>query len=375
MIYSNRFQELAAQFRIGNDVNLAYSDIAIRFFPFRSNPTTGFTDSQLNDTIVGDFVCENERFDYPVFIHSRTKQYKDVILLLHGLNERSWHKYLPWAEYLCQKTGKAILLFPIAYHVNRSPVTWTNPRFLQKIIELRRKLNGHDRSLSLANVALSERLSDNPYRFYNSGRQSYFDIVRLITEIKQGKHPLFAKETKVDVFAYSIGAFLSQVLFLANPNGYFSESKLFMFCGGGVFSSMYGQSRSIMDKTSFEKLLEYYQAGFWKEKMAMNTGDDVLKAFYSMITFDNSKDTRIDTFRQMKQRIGGISLALDKVMPYTGVVAALGHDCASRNITLIDLPYDYTHEAPFPVHAGHDLHEVNQAFKRVFEQAAGFLGN
>ena len=375
MDYSNRFQELAAQFRMGNDVNLESSDLTIRFFPFQSNLTTGFVDSLLNDTIVGDFVCENERFDYPVFIESKTKQYKEVILLLHGLNERSWNKYLPWAEYLCQKTGKAILLFPIAYHVNRSPLTWTNPRFLQKIIELRRKLNGHDRSLSLANVALSERLSDNPHRFYNSGRQSYFDIVRLITEIKNGKHPLFAKDTKVDVFAYSIGAFLSQVLFLANPNGYFSESKLFMFCGGGIFSSMYGQSRSIMDRTSFEKLLAYYQTGFWAEKIALNTDDEVLKAFYSMIAFDNAKDTRIDTFRQMKQRIGGVSLALDKVMPYTGVVAALGHDCASRNITLIDLPYDYTHETPFPVVAGHDQNEVNHSFNRVFEQAAGFLGN
>ncbi|MEA4981300.1 MAG: DUF6051 family protein [Paludibacter sp.] len=376
MDYSIRFQQLAEQFRIGRDQQFEDTDLIVRFFTYQSNNIAAdFVLNRVDTTVVNDFVEENEQFEYPVFIHSKTMKYKEVIVLLHGLNERSWTKYLPWAEYLCRETGKAVLLFPIAYHVNRSPVTWSNPRFLQKIIDVRRKLNGHDRSLSFANVALSERLSDNPYRFYNSGRQSYFDIVRLISEIKRGKHPLFAKDTKVDIFAYSIGAFLSQILILTNPNELFSDSRLFMFCGGSIFNAMYGESRSIMDKKSFERLLEYYQTGFWAEKIALHTGDDVMKAFYSMIASDNAKDTRLEVFRQMKQRLGGVSLALDKVIPYSGVVAALGHDCASRNITLLDLPYEYTHENPFPVNAGHNQQEVNDSFVRVFEQAAGFLGN
>lgn len=375
MDYSNRLQELAAQFHIGKDVHLENTDLAIRFFPFHSHLTLGFSDSILNNTIIADFVGENEQFEYPVFVHSGKIKCNEVIVLLHGLNERSWNKYLPWAEYLCRETGKAVLLFPIAYHVNRSPVTWSNPRFLQKIIDLRRKLNGHDRSLSFANVALSERLSDNPYRFYNSGRQSYFDIVQLISGIKRGKHPLFAKDTKVDVFAYSIGAFLSQILFLTNPDGLFSDSRLFLFCGGSIFNAMYGESRSIMDKKSFERLLEYYQTGFWAEKIALQTGDGVMKAFYSMIASDNAKETRVEVFRQMNHRLGGVSLALDRVIPYAGVVAALGHDCASKNITLLDLPYDYTHENPFPANAGNNQQEVNHSFHRIFEQAAGFLSN
>jgi len=375
MDYSDRMQELAVQFQIGKDVHLENTDLTLRFFPFHSHITSGISDSILNNTIVADFVGENEQFEYPVFVHTGKTKCNEVIVLLHGLNERSWTKYLPWAEYLCRETGKAVLLFPIAYHVNRSPVTWSNPRFLQKIIDLRRKINGHDRSLSFANVALSERLSDNPYRFYNSGRQSYFDIVQLISGIKRGKHPLFAKDTKVDVFAYSIGAFLSQILFLTNPDGLFSDSRLFMFCGGSIFNAMYGESRSIMDKKSFERLLEYYQTGFWAEKIALQTGDDVMKAFYSMIASDNAKESRVEVFRQMKQRLGGVSLALDRVIPYAGIVAALGHDCASKNITLLDLPYDYTHENPFPVNAGNNQQEVNRSFQRIFEQAAGFLGN
>lgn len=375
MNYSIRYQELAAQFQMGKNVALENSDVAIQFFPFHSHPTTGFTDSVLNNTIMADFVGENEQFEYPVFVHSKTRKYHEVIVLLHGLNERSWNKYLPWAEYLCRETGKAVVLFPIAYHVNRSPATWTNPRLLQNIIDVRRKLNGHDRSLSFANVALSERLTDNPQRFYNSGRQSYFDMVQLIGDIQQGKHPLFEKNTQVDVFAYSIGAFLSQILFLANPHQLFSDARLFIFCGGCIFSAMYGESRSIMDKKTFERLLEYYQTGFWAEDLAMKTGDDVLKAFYSMIAPNNAKEFRIGVFEQMKQRIRGVSLIHDKVMPYSGVVTALGQNCASKSIEVQDFLYDYTHENPFPINVACPADEVNRSFQVVFEKAADFLSN
>ncbi|MEA4984355.1 hypothetical protein SDC9_35390 [bioreactor metagenome] len=375
MSYSARFQELSSQFKIGKNTEIENAGISVVFFPFKSHRSFTGVSGEMNSFIISDSVEENEVFEYPVFVPSDVRRHNEVILLLHGLNERNWSKYLPWAEYLCKHTGKAVLLFPIAYHVNRSPHSWSNPRFLQKILDLRRTLHGNDRSLSFANVALSERLSHNPQRFYSSGRQSFDDIVKLIGDIKAGKHPLLDRKTKFDVFAYSIGAFLSQVLFLNNPNDYFSESKLFMFCGGSIFNSMCGESRSIMDKKSYEQLFEYYQTGFWAEKIAVNTGDEVMASFYSMLTPDNEKVKRTSTFRQMRERISGVSLALDKVIPYHGVVQALGHDCASKTITLLDLPYEYTHEVPFPVVKQADSQDVDEAFLQVFRRAAGFLAN
>lgn len=375
MSYSARFQELSSQFKIGKNTEIENAGISVVFFPFKSHRSFTGVSGEINSFIISDSVEENEVFEYPVFVPSDVRRHNEVILLLHGLNERNWSKYLPWAEYLCKHTGKAVLLFPIAYHVNRSPHSWSNPRFLQKILDLRRTLHGNDRSLSFANVALSERLSHNPQRFYSSGRQSFDDIVKLIGDIKAGKHPLLDRKTKFDVFAYSIGAFLSQVLFLNNPNEYFSESKLFMFCGGSIFNSMCGESRSIMDKKSYEQLFEYYQTGFWAEKIAVNTGDEVMASFYSMLTPDNEKVKRTSTFRQMRERISGVSLALDKVIPYHGVVQALGHDCASKTITLLDLPYEYTHEVPFPVVKQADSQDVDEAFLQVFRRAAGFLAN
>lgn len=375
MNYPNRYHELAAQFKMGGNIAFENSDVVVRFFAFHSHVSTSFSDSSLNQTMVNDSVGENERFKYPVFIHSKRQTHNEVILFLHGLNERSWNKYLPWAEYLCRITGKAVLLFPIAYHVNRSPANWTNPRLLQKILDLRRKQNGQDRSLSFANVALSERLSDNPYRFYNSGRQSYFDVVKLISSIKSGKHPMFVENTKVDVFAYSIGAFLSQILFLTNPNKLLSNARLFMFCGGAIFNSMYGESRSIMDRKSFERLLEYYQSGCWTEKIAMQSDDDVMKAFYSMIAPENAKEHRVQVFEQMQSRLRGVSLMNDKVMPYAGVVAALGADCAAQCISVADFPYDYSHENPFPVNITDPSNEITRSFLNVFDKAADFLSH
>lgn len=372
MDYFNRFQELSSGFSVGKNVNIENSGLEIRFFPFSSRGSYHPGAVKSGSAVIDDFVMENEMFEYPVFLHAGKKKYTEMILLLHGLNERNWNKYLPWAEFLCRHTGKAVLLFPIAYHVNRSPSNWSNPRFLQKIMDIRRKMNGQDRSLSFANIALSERLSDDPSRFYKSGRQSYDDITRLISEIRTGTHPLFEKNAKVDIFAYSIGAFLSQILLMSDQQGLFDDSRLFMFCGGSIFNAMFGQSRSIMDKSSFDKLVHYYQHEFEKTREA-EVNDRPFEVFYSMLASENNKEKRQAFFNSSKDRIGGVALALDTVIPYRGVVEALGHECASSQITLLDLPYDYTHENPFPTCNPVNKNEVNFAFTKIFNRAIEFF--
>ena len=77
-----------------------------------------------------------------------------------------------------------------------------------------------------------------------------------------GKVSYISPNAQVDFFAYSIGAFLSQILFIANPNGIVSNSRLFMFCGGAFFSEMNGVSKMIMDETAFEKISNYYNDEF-----------------------------------------------------------------------------------------------------------------
>jgi len=371
MNYNKRYQELESEFILGKHTQLSDSNISIQFFPFTSNSL--FENNQLpNFSVFDDLVDENNHFEYPVFVYSKDRKYKKAILLLHGLNERYWSKYLTWAEYLCKKTGKPVILFPIAYHMNRSPMSWTNPRFLRSILESRRQKNGEDRSLSYANIAFSERISGNPGRFYTSGRQSVDDITVLLSNIKSGRHPLFEENTEVDVFAYSIGAFLSQILFMINPKNLFADSKLFLFCGGGVFSEMFGQSRSIMDKVAYEKLYNYYVDQFSVENETLFKKDKGWDAFNSMLNSSNNSNERFGFFQKMMSRMEGISLKRDKVIPYSGVVDALG-EVPVKRIELNDFDYEYSHENPFPVFKDNKSELVNDAFNKVFTKAAYFL--
>jgi hypothetical protein len=372
MIYSSRYQELSRLFATAGDKGIDLSDVHVRYLLFSSQCSDNEVLSCDSSMLSADMIPENQQFYYPVFYPAGNKVHKETILLLHGLNERNWNKYLPWAEYLCRTTGKVVILFPIAYHVNRSPLSWSNPRELAPLLEERKALVGNDRSLSFANLALSQRLSERPLRFFTSGRQSYNDVVSLCTSIVEGRNPLLKSGSKIDVFAYSIGAFLAQILFLSNPSQLFSDSRLFVFCGGGIFSSMYGCSRSIMDAASYERLYQFYMKEFRLEDAEQTCNSELAQSFLSMIAPANLKEKRLRLFDTMKGRLQGISLVRDTVMPFSGVKEAMGDKIAHQTYSLMDFSFDYTHENPFPI--GKDTHEeVDSAFLKIFKMASGFL--
>lgn len=372
MNYTQRNKELYDQFQLGNDKELIDSNISIRYFPFKSQPLS-VIDKKAIALPIDEKINENLFFQYPVFLHRNTKRTDKAILLLHGLNERNWSKYLTWAECLCRETGKPVILFPIAFHMNRSPQAWSNPRDLQQVLDVRRLRNGEDRSLSFANVALSQRISENPYRFYSSGRQSVYDLTQLMLDIKEGRHEIFKKNTQIDFFAYSIGAFLSQITIMSNPHGLFSDSKLFLFCGGGIFSSMYGESRTIMDKRAFENLYQYYLNDFCSEVEKFSARDQLFESFNRMISPEREQVERETFFKGMGRKFSGISLLNDKVMPFTGLHESLGIECASSRIQFLDFPFSYSHENPFPISAKNRAEEVDKAFTKVFSEASQFL--
>lgn len=369
MNYNERYIELNSCFRQGEDCHLDETGIDIRFFRFHSLSSDG-RGGTLNNA--DNNISENFSFEYPVFTPSGKPKQEEAILLLHGLNERNWNKYLTWAEFLSNNTGKPVILFPIAFHINRAPVTWSNPRSLISLLNFRKEKYTGDRTISYANVALSERISQNPERFYLSGRQTWADLTVLFEEIKTGRHPLFKEGTNIDIFAYSIGAFLSQVALMANQKGLFSDSRLFMFCGGSIFRSMSGISRSILDKPAFEELQQYYIYIFGNEAWPVWERDNAFNAFLQMISPERFRSEREKFFTRLKEKIRGIALSNDLVIPYHGVLEALGRKTAESAIQLLDFPFPYTHENPFP-HNSKDTTSVNNAFTHVFSQAAEFL--
>lgn len=324
-------------------------------------------------------IRENQEFAYSVFTPRNPGKYKECIILLHGLNERSWNKYLAWAEYLVEKTGKPVILFPIAFHMNRTPDQWASPRWNLPWVARRKEEDPDTSNSTFANVALSFRLSSSPLRLYTSGRETILNLDQLICQIMQGKHPLFSENTKVDFFAYSIGAMIAQVFMLANPREMLSESKFFLFCGGSIFEQMNGSAREIMDQAAWNKVKGFYSDHFLEEtglneKVIPGLLDESLnRAFVSMLKSDYLSDYRFGFFDKEKERIRILTLKKDTVIPTAGAFCAIGAKQASRLVSELDFPFEYTHQCPFPDGKNTDPGMINSAFSGVFEPAANFL--
>lgn len=315
---------------------------------------------------------ENQRFNYTVVVPTK-KQSEDIIFLLHGLNERSWDKYLLWAWYLAKNSGKGVVMFPIAYHMNRAPQNWSNPREMIKMVK-QRILNYKDvENSSFANIALSLRMEHTPEMLPISGIQTYFDIVKLTMNIKSGQHPLFKQNTNIDFFAYSIGALLAEILLIANPASLFSRQRAFLFCGGSTFDKMNPNSKAIMDSRAVHLLRQYIlsQPSVDNEiSIPMQMAPLLPKAwetFKSMVNSNQNINKRKDEFANLGSRIESIGLTKDKVIPPEAIRQTIGHGQE------LDFPFEYTHESPFPMNGKTNIYEVEKAFKSVFDKAVDFL--
>jgi hypothetical protein len=389
MGFTGRFNELKALFCLSREVNIIEdSNIEIRNFSFTSTTSLAFPFEDIYDSysteqnllLVDNKIKENESFIYPVFTPKSECKFNKAIVLLHGLNEKSWHKYLPWAYYLAEKTNRPVILFPISFHMNRCPETWGNPRAMMPLLGQRKKI-GNLTNMTFANVALSERLTEDPLRFFRSGRQSAEDIIGLLQTVKQGKHPLLEPNARVDFFAYSIGAFLSQILFIANPKNLLDESRLFLFCGGALFSQMRGTSKLIMDSQAYRSLREYYLGYFVKEMKASTPFSTFIKnspignAFRAMLAPESLSVFRNSAFRNLNNRMKIIALMKDRVIParsIQSVFSGIKRDFNSL-VDVLDFPYEYSHEIPFPILNNQNYIQVDQSFERVFGSAADFL--
>jgi hypothetical protein len=385
MDYTEKYHKLRALFnpmvkeKEALDEGICYSS-----FDFFSTETTWDDSNQLHHKlpVIQPFLApdksirENREFSYPVIYPESTTRFKEAILLLHGLNEKHWQKYLVWAWFLAKKTGKPVILFPIAFHMNRTPESWSNPRIMGQLLQNRNKTVGIIPASTFANLALSERLIENPLRFFKSGQQSAGDIVKLLSNINQGNHPLLEKGATVDVFAYSIGAFLAQILFLSNPNELLSESRLFMFCGGAFFDEMDGVSKLIMDQTAFNRLRRFYINDLDNELKHSPLLSDYLntnplgQAFSAMLTGSNLRSFRETKFRSMRNRIKSLALKNDHVIPANGILDVLD---PYKVVNVMDFPYEYSHENPFPVNIPAARHLIDYSFDNVFNEAVTFF--
>lgn len=334
-------------------------------------------------------VLENREFRYSVFLpadydsagRGSPPRFDRGILLLHGLNEKLWQKYLPWAARLTELTGRPVILFPIAFHMNRAPEAWSNPREMMGVANERKRLFPDLEAGSFANAALSHRIQFAPHRFLVSGFESYLNLLDLVRHIHRGEHPCFVPGGKVDLFGYSIGASLSELLLMANREGLFSDSRAFLFCGGSVLDQANPVSRAIMDDEAYSTLVGFLRdvATDLASALPLNDGQlasmereiDIVR---SMLFRDQLAGTREWIMRSVGDRISAVALEKDGVFHPEGMVGSWTTEDGSCliDITGTDADYDYSHEQPFPDRAP-DPEAVDRFFEEIMQRAAGFL--
>jgi len=202
----------------------------------------------------------------------------------------------------------------------------------------------------------------------------------LASAIKAGHFEIFEKDCHIDFFAYSIGALLTETLLISNPLQLFSGSKAFFFCGGSTFDKINGNSRSIMDSQAFAHLRNHVlnNTAVLKKKIKIPEQQGYLlkdgwKAFLAMSGIKKYIHYREKAFGHLINRIKAIGLTSDFIVPGKAIKETF--EKLHFDVDIMDFPFQYSHEVPFPVN-DHKLHDtVTQSFNLVFSKASLFLGN
>ncbi|WP_372751814.1 DUF6051 family protein [Labilibaculum sp.] len=405
MSYSDRFSELKEAF-ISKELKTDLGDVEVYSFPFHSKShdilpgkpayycmqhkqhfhekEDPFYDigSIKDDVYIKDtMVEENQNFNYHILKPKDKEKIKKLTFLFHGFNEKTWDKYLPWGQAICEKTGSAVLFFPIAFHMQRAPKHWSDKKAMFELSRKRKAQFPNVIASSLSNVAISMRLHSMPQRFIWSGLQTYYDVIQFIDECKSGKHELIDPDFSFDIFAYSIGGMLSQILKLTNYKNWFSESKLCLFCSGAVFNRLSPVSKFILDSevnvTLYSYLVEHLDSFIKKGNHLqhyMGEEHQEGKVFRTMLDYKMMREFRESLFKNVEHQIYAIALKGDTVFPSYEVENTLKG--AARNINIIveeiDFDYNYTHENPFPT-ARVDQEKVKACMDEVFEKVSDFF--
>lgn len=324
---------------------------------------------------------ENLNFRYHLIKHAGPERARGVIIMLHGFNEKDWDKYLPWAYHIAKYTMKAVLLFPIAFHMNRAPAAWSDSRLMYKVCQLRKKYFPDVIASTLSNVAISTRLHHQPQRFVWSGMQSYRDLIDMVELIKKDKHSAIEPDATVDFFSYSVGSFLGQVVLMTNESDYFSRSRLVAFCGGPTFNRLSPVSRFILDSEGNVRLYSYLVEHL---KRHMDNSESLREylnlphmeglVFRSMLNYREGLVLREKKLRQFSRQIYAIALAKDEVVPPYEVTSTLRGSRMDIDIKVdvLDYPYAYRHEDPFPAASNIEA-EVDRQFVSTFNLACEFF--
>jgi hypothetical protein len=296
--------------------------------------------------------------------------YDRACVLMHGLNERGWEKYYSWAQAIADKADCVVIMFPIAFHMDRSPEAWANFGIMRGVSKDRIGRYPGLRQSSMANAAISERLDEAPGRFFLSGVMASRDLGDLVSAIESGEIPCVSAEAKLGYFGYSIGTYLLQCLSLASAD-FAASGRRFLFCGGPYLSAMTPISKYIMDSRSHERLLDFWVYDLAAElradaELAAAIDTPEGRAYCAMVDPRHPQIHRKELFSDGSWKVA--SLLGDEVMPRQAILDSFAG--TGLEPIFYDLPAACTHIAPFNPQGGE---AAATAFEALFDSATEHL--
>jgi pimeloyl-ACP methyl ester carboxylesterase len=315
----------------------------------------------------------NNRFRYPLIRERRTggalPRHRRAIILLHGLNEGSFSKYIPWAHQLLAKTGAPVILFPLTFHMNRVLPAWAP---LQTEIFQRRSALAENDSSHRYNAIVSERLDTHPERFFWGAVQTYLDLVDLVRDIRAGRHPHFAPDARVDLVGYSAGGYFTLFLLMDDRERLFSDSRGIVFASGIPLRELDLASPLILDLTAEVALMKLFvknvdppasaRMEHWFERHSEGCW---------MRTFCGSKHSReiLDPrLRALAPRLMGIANSNDVVVPVGSMLNLLQGVKRNTGVQVLELEMG-VHENPFSVPSYEKGKPVRKLIAEFFDES------
>lgn len=321
---------------------------------------------------------ENNRFRYPLLREHGTgplQRHHHVVILLHGLNERSFTKYIPWALQIWSLTGFPVILFPLTFHINRVRREWARE---QHAIFCRRSALPGNEHAHRYNAVISERLWTHPERFIWGAIQSYWDIMDMVRKIREDRHPHFMPDARVDLLGFSAGGYVALTLLLENHRDYFRSSRGVMFASCAAVRDVNLASPLILDHLAEMALMKLHVK--YREKL-MNSrlkhwfeehGEGRwLNAFCGLMPNRTLLDQRLG---ELAPRLLGIAGMEDQVMTPGAMMNALQGIRRDTGVRVLELPLGI-HENPFacPDYAQQERSMITEflneeRFGKAFEQ-------
>ena len=168
---------------------------------------------------------------------------------------------------------------------------------------------------------------------------------------------------------------------MANPKSYFSDSKLFCFCGGMTIDRMFPISKYIMDARSAIKMqtvfAELLSSEFVGDERLAHFQDENLHPneswFKKMLRYNYFQKDREIRIAELENQIKAYVLEKDEVAPPIEALNSFkgGFRNINVDVEIMDYPFEYSHMVPFPL-TNKIQKEVTEAFQHFVNSASDF---